>query len=1300
MGDAGIDYLQHVGRVAFPRAPRALTGTANCPACFSPLTGVVCGKCSLDLAHPAASELYGTSVDAARLLERRLEIIGRIRYESARADATESAPRDSALRTLEETREAKRSPSDAPPPSTAPPTAAIDAASPARPPWRSSVQLILLLVGVSLLSIAAIFFLVYAFLTFGLIWRAVIIGAITVAAVAASSVLRRRALTATAEGVAAFGVVLVYLDAFAFRANDLFDLGSTDPAVYWGAAVVAASVAFLGWRRMSGLRVPSIVGFATFAPGVGLLVAGATSDLESAARIFAVFSTIAAAGLIHLAAPLLSPRPLTMERALVLTTTGAALLVAAAAALTIEPESDWAPSLAIAGLASLAMLHAVALVQLRHKGGSERAYARVFSGFTGVLATGAVAVSATRTESEEFLVFVPLCSAAAVALLAEAVARAVRPGFTQRCATIAAWSAAAVTAATLVVPVVVAALTAIPTALVALASPWRLNEIENLAILGGTPAWALLAIATSALLAAVSWLVQGVARRRAPLLVWVATLTATLGVALLHTVWAMVAAWLVLAALALGVLLVRPAFASSPALRAPFVGVIATAGTLGYATGWATTSTWGGASIVVIGLLIAARPLAPSAGRAAMLGASIVVLLIGAAASARLLTFGDAVAPEIESINAARFAGLAATVVLALAAVSFRGTEPFRGAGPSRGFGGFRGAGTVRGPGAFLSPVSTADRPVSTADRRVSFWIAAAVAGAAAWDVSARLPSLERDVRDAVILPEYSAGLIASLMLLVALTMWAALRATVDARFERAAASVALAPVLFLVVTALARALDAPQLGGSVAAATAALLAGAGSLTVALERPSAVPRHARELGVAFVGATAVLSAVSTDTPAAWLVLVLAGLTVLFLSISADGLFSSASPRRHLGWLALALAIAGLWWRLAGEEVSALEPYVLPLAGALLGVAILIHRSAERRTGASDGRAAPLIALGGLLLAILPLSVNAATGSPVRAVVVFAVSGVLLLGGSYVVASPRLRAFCDATALAGAIGVLATSIGRAVQLIDTPGGTADARLDAWLAAAFLVLLLAAVGQTRRRNDGSDRVRGLAGQGLGILALALMLAFELPVLRIDSLGASRGLALVLVFAAVHVGTFLIDRAPFTRAVGWAAAAFGGIAAAVGISVGAIEPIELATVPLAGALLVTGILHLDALPNARSWPWLGPGTVILLVPPLVATIDDRPLWRLVGLGIVGVAVVVIAVTRCLQAPFVIGVAVVLVHGIATFLPQLRAAYESVPWWLWLGAGGVLLILLAARYERRIRDVRSAVTRLGALR
>ena len=162
--------------------------------------------------------------------------------------------------------------------------------------------MLLLLVGVSLLSIATIFFLVYAFITFGLAVRSVIIGAITVAAFAVTSLLGRRGLTATAEGIGCFAVLLIYLDAFAVRANDLFGLASGNVLLYWGVTLAASSLGFIAWHRRGGIRAASIAGFSTFAPGVGLIVAGATPHLEGAARTFFSVGAVAAAGVVHWAA--------------------------------------------------------------------------------------------------------------------------------------------------------------------------------------------------------------------------------------------------------------------------------------------------------------------------------------------------------------------------------------------------------------------------------------------------------------------------------------------------------------------------------------------------------------------------------------------------------------------------------------------------------------------------------------------------------------------------------------------------------------------------------------------------------------------------------------------------------------------------------------------------------------------------------------------------------------------------------------------------------------------------------------
>jgi hypothetical protein len=219
---------------------------------------------------------------------------------------------------------------------------------------------------------------------------------------------------------------------------------------------------------------------------------------------------------------------------------------------------------------------------------------------------------------------------------------------------------------------------------------------------------------------------------------------------------------------------------------------------------------------------------------------------------------------------------------------------------------------------------------------------------------------------------------------------------------------------------------------------------------------------------------------------------------------------------------------------------------------------------------------------------------------------------------------------------------------------------------------------------------------------VVAMAAVLVVVLA-LALDGgpdgrLGPVRIVTLALVFSALHVVALTLQSAPFTRRLGVAAIVFAGIAVLGGARI--LDPIEWGTAPIALALLATGFAHLGETPTARSWPWIGPGFAVLLIPSLIATIEDRPLWRLVALGAVGVAVIVVGAVRRLQAPFLLGITVVLIHGIATFAPQIRAVYELANWWVWAGIGGVLLIVLAAQYEKRIQNFKSVAMRIGALR
>jgi hypothetical protein len=160
---------------------------------------------------------------------------------------------------------------------------------------------------------------------------------------------------------------------------------------------------------------------------------------------------------------------------------------------------------------------------------------------------------------------------------------------------------------------------------------------------------------------------------------------------------------------------------------------------------------------------------------------------------------------------------------------------------------------------------------------------------------------------------------------------------------------------------------------------------------------------------------------------------------------------------------------------------------------------------------------------------------------------------------------------------------------------------------------------------------------------------------------------------------------------------AAGVFGLMATLGYGVG---PLELVTVAPAIGGLVYGTRRLLRDPGARSWPALGPWLVLLTVPSLLYDFGEFELWRVVALGVLAIGLVVIGAVLKLQAPLVVGSVIVLAHGVAQLWPWITAGYDVVPWWLWLGIGGALLIFLAATYERRVRQLTAGFVAVTSLR
>jgi hypothetical protein len=419
-----------------------------------------------------------------------------------------------------------------------------------------------------------------------------------------------------------------------------------------------------------------------------------------------------------------------------------------------------------------------------------------------------------------------------------------------------------------------------------------------------------------------------------------------------------------------------------------------------------------------------------------------------------------------------------------------------------------------------------------------------------------------------------------------------------------------------------------------------------------------------------------------------------------------------------------------------------------------------HDASPERVRASG--AAPVL-LGGLLLAALPTAVASWTGTPVRALLVGSAAGVVLLLSTAALrgrdAGSPTHPLLVATAVAAGLTVPLVGFGRTLGQLDAHEPATFGRTDLWTLTAAVVLVLA-VALLRARptelpassTDGRGNAGVLAqdparavldgdapGSPVGgarvpadaIVRSAPRVAVLVALVGAGAVGSAgilrahaesmdgvgvRSALLVGLLAALHVAcsrpaaatgdahatkTHPAAAPPLhDRVLALAALVVGGLTAVVLMATGAADPVETVTVPIAAALLVVGARRLVRDASAGSMRHLAPGLLVLLVPPLVADLGPSPAWRIVGLGILALTTLLAGARLKLRAPFLIGAGVLLVHAVAQLWPWIREASATVPWWAWAGIGGVVLIAVAARYERRIRDVKEVAARVSALR
>ncbi|MFJ7588655.1 SCO7613 C-terminal domain-containing membrane protein [Streptomyces sp. NPDC097617] len=258
-----------------------------------------------------------------------------------------------------------------------------------------------------------------------------------------------------------------------------------------------------------------------------------------------------------------------------------------------------------------------------------------------------------------------------------------------------------------------------------------------------------------------------------------------------------------------------------------------------------------------------------------------------------------------------------------------------------------------------------------------------------------------------------------------------------------------------------------------------------------------------------------------------------------------------------------------------------------------------------------------------------------------------------------------------------------AVGYATGLLVAVGAVSDLEVVRWALPVLAVpALAAALGP---RLGGVRLPVEIASAAAGVLALGL------------SAGRADTLALVLALAGVVCAGAAVR--PERRVLGWAAGALFAAATWVRLAEAGVTAPEAYTLPVTVPALVVGLLRRRRDPQASSWTAYGPGLAATLLPSLLAAWGDPGWMRPLLLGAAALAVTLAGARWRLQAPLLLGGAVlaaVALHELAPYVVQVAGA---LPRWVPPALAGLLLLAVGATYERRLRDarrLRAAIARL----
>ncbi|WP_176740352.1 SCO7613 C-terminal domain-containing membrane protein [Streptomyces sp. Ncost-T10-10d] len=388
----------------------------------------------------------------------------------------------------------------------------------------------------------------------------------------------------------------------------------------------------------------------------------------------------------------------------------------------------------------------------------------------------------------------------------------------------------------------------------------------------------------------------------------------------------------------------------------------------------------------------------------------------------------------------------------------------------------------------------------------------------------------------------------------------------------------------------------------------------------------------------------------------------------------------------LGWAGLTVLPAML-----GVSYAAAVSVQLTLVAGVFAVAV---RGLRRRMDGVGLTALVCGLVGAVSTGMLSLAAEAATYAAFAVLLVVFGGAAVLLGGAAVPAARTLPPLpygqasrsvgtlqiVQAVPACGAVVcgmVLARAVGASLGL------SAHQAAPVMLVVPAVTVLLGA----RLRGLPSALPVELTGAVAGLVAVGMAVT-DRPFL-----------ALVLALCGVLAAGTAV-RAERRPVAGYLAMTLFVLAAWLRLSASGVSAPEAYTLPVTVPALAVGTLRRRRDPEASSWTAYGAGLAATLVPSLFTAWADPHWVRPLLLGVAALVITLSGARLRLQALLLLGGAVLALDALHELAPYVVQVVGALPRWLPPALAGVLLLVVGATYEQRLRDARRLKDALGRMR